>query len=173
MFRDGLLHGSTELECFQPVRPGDEITVTAKIASIRERSQMAFVTFEISYTNQKRELVARCQQTMIGYKTAVLIACSLQIGAIIADASENDINRIYAFGYNIGMAFQLQDDYLDTFGSDNFGKKLGGDIIENKKTYLFIKAPPDFHSHLIELSLLIGNLPRGKEPINEPISSIF
>ncbi len=69
MFRDGLLHSSTELECHQPVRPGDEITVTGKIANIRERSQMAFVTFEISYTNQQRELVARCQQTMIGYKT--------------------------------------------------------------------------------------------------------
>ena len=69
MFCDGLLHGSTELECYQPVRPGDEITVTGKIANIRERSQMALVTFEISYTNQQRELVARCQQTMIGYKT--------------------------------------------------------------------------------------------------------
>jgi hypothetical protein len=69
MFRDGLLHGSTELECYQPVRPGDSITVNGKIASIRERSQMAFVTFEIIYTNQKQELVARCQQTMIGYQT--------------------------------------------------------------------------------------------------------
>ena len=69
MFRDGLLHGSTELECYQPVRPADSITVNAKIASIRERSQMAFVTFELTYTNQKQELVARCQQTMIGYQT--------------------------------------------------------------------------------------------------------
>jgi len=69
MFHEGLLHGSTELECYQPVKPGDEITVTGKIANIRERSKMAFVTFEISYTNQKQELVARCQQTMIGYET--------------------------------------------------------------------------------------------------------
>lgn len=69
MFRDGLLHGSTELECYQPVRPGDKITVTAKIANIRERSQMAFVTFEITYTNQRHNLVAKCQQTMIGYQT--------------------------------------------------------------------------------------------------------
>jgi len=69
MFHDGLLHGSTELECYQPVRLGDSITVNAKIASIRERSQMAFVTFELTYTNQKQELVARCQQTMIGYQT--------------------------------------------------------------------------------------------------------
>ena len=69
MFGEGLLHGSTELECYQPVTPGDSITVNGKIASIRERSQMAFVTFEITYTNQKQELVAKCQQTMIGYQT--------------------------------------------------------------------------------------------------------
>ena len=69
MFQDGLLHGSTELECYQPVRPGDKITVTGKIAGIRERNRMAFVTFEISYTNQKHELVAKCQQTMIAYQT--------------------------------------------------------------------------------------------------------
>ena len=71
MFRDGLLHGSTELECYQPVRPGDRITVTSKIANIRERpsSKMAFVTFDITYRNQRQELVAKCQQTMIGYDT--------------------------------------------------------------------------------------------------------
>jgi len=69
MFPEGLLHGSTELECYQPVRPGDEITVIGKIANIRERSKMAFVTFDITYTNQRRELVARCQQTLIGYET--------------------------------------------------------------------------------------------------------
>jgi len=69
MFPDGLLHGSTELECHKPVRPGDRITVTGKITNVRERSRMAFVTFEITYTNQQRELVARCQQTMIGYQT--------------------------------------------------------------------------------------------------------
>ena len=69
VFRDGLLHGSTELESYQSVKPGDEITVAGKIANIRKRSQMAFVTFEITYTNQQRELVARCQQTMIGYRT--------------------------------------------------------------------------------------------------------
>ncbi len=74
MFRDGLLHGSTELECYQPVRPGDRITVTVKLTNIRERQgsrsgKMAFVTFDITYRNQKGELVAKCQQTMIGYET--------------------------------------------------------------------------------------------------------
>jgi len=71
MFPGGLLHGSTELECYQPVRPGDNITVTVKLGNIRERqsSKMAFVTFDITYINQKSEMVARCRQTMIGYDT--------------------------------------------------------------------------------------------------------
>ena len=74
LFRSGLLHGSTELECYQPVRPGDSIAVNAKIANIRERmgtksGKMTFVTFELTYRNQRGELVARCQQNMIGYET--------------------------------------------------------------------------------------------------------
>jgi acyl dehydratase len=70
MFPAGLLHGSTELESYQPVRPGDRITAAIKIAGIRERpsSKMAFVTFDLTYRNQRRKLVARCQQTMIGYE---------------------------------------------------------------------------------------------------------
>jgi len=71
MFPEGLLHGSTELECYQPVRPGDRIAVTVKIASIRElrSSKTVFVIFALTYTNQKHELVARCRQTMVGYST--------------------------------------------------------------------------------------------------------
>jgi len=77
---------------------------------------------------------------MIKYKTAVLIACSLKMGAIIANADKKDADLIYEYGINLGLAFQLQDDFLDTFGTDEFGKKVGGDIIENKKTYLIIKT---------------------------------
>ena len=70
---EGILHGSTELECYRLVRPGDAITVIAKIANIRERQssrtgKMVFVTLEITYKNQRQELVARCQQVFIGYK---------------------------------------------------------------------------------------------------------
>lgn len=76
---------------------------------------------------------------MIKNKTAVLLACSLQMGAIIAKAEEKDLKNIYDFGINLGIAFQLQDDYLDTFGNqETFGKQIGGDITENKKTFLFI-----------------------------------
>jgi geranylgeranyl diphosphate synthase type II len=78
---------------------------------------------------------------MIGLKTAVLLAASLKIGAMLAEAPEPDCNRLYQFGFNLGMAFQLQDDYLDTFGNqESFGKKIGGDIVANKKTFLLLKA---------------------------------
>ena len=78
---------------------------------------------------------------MIEYKTAVLVAVAMKMGAIIAGASDEDQNRCYEFGKNLGIAFQLQDDYLDAFGNpETFGKQVGGDIIENKKTYLYLKA---------------------------------
>lgn len=78
---------------------------------------------------------------MIEYKTAVLVAAAMQMGAMIADASESDTQLIYEFGRNLGIAFQLQDDYLDAFGDPKtFGKQVGGDIMENKKTFLYLKS---------------------------------
>jgi len=78
---------------------------------------------------------------MIEYKTAVLIGAAMKMGAIIAQTSEANADLIYEFGLNLGIAFQLQDDYLDAFGDPKtFGKQVGGDIIENKKTYLYLKA---------------------------------
>jgi geranylgeranyl diphosphate synthase type II len=78
---------------------------------------------------------------MIELKTAVLIAASLKIGAILGGASEKDANDLYDFGKHLGIAFQLQDDLLDTYGDpDLIGKKLGTDIVDNKKTYLVIEA---------------------------------
>lgn len=78
---------------------------------------------------------------MIEYKTAVLVGAAMKMGAIVAETSEENKNLIYDFGLNLGIAFQLQDDYLDAFGNpETFGKQVGGDIIENKKTYLYLKA---------------------------------
>lgn len=78
---------------------------------------------------------------MIENKTAVLVAAAMKMGAIVAQTSEENANLIYEFGLNLGIAFQLQDDYLDAFGDPKtFGKQLGGDIIENKKTFLYLKA---------------------------------
>jgi geranylgeranyl diphosphate synthase type II len=76
---------------------------------------------------------------MIKLKTSVLVGSALQMGAIIAEVSDEQSSKIYDFGLNLGIAFQLQDDYLDAFGDPEiFGKQVGGDIIENKKTYLYL-----------------------------------
>lgn len=78
---------------------------------------------------------------MIRLKTAVLLGCALKCGAIIAGASKHDADALYDFGINIGLAFQIMDDLLDVYGNpETFGKKIGGDILCNKKTYLQIKA---------------------------------
>jgi geranylgeranyl diphosphate synthase type II len=78
---------------------------------------------------------------MIGLKTAALLAASLEMGTVTAGASKEDVQNVYDFGYQIGIAFQLQDDILDTFGDPEvFGKKIGGDIVQNKKTFLILKA---------------------------------
>ena len=78
---------------------------------------------------------------MIGLKTAVLIACSAKMGAIIGGASEEQCELLYKYGYDLGLAFQVADDWLDTFGDTKvFGKAIGGDILNNKKTWLMIRA---------------------------------
>jgi len=78
---------------------------------------------------------------MIRLKTAVLIACCVKVGAIMAGADPQDAENIYNFGENLGMAFHLQDDLLDAFGdTSKFGKEIGGDIVTNKKTFLYLKA---------------------------------
>ncbi len=78
---------------------------------------------------------------MIDYKTAVLLGAAMKMGAVVANASEECSQRIYNFGRYLGIAFQLQDDYLDAFGDpETFGKQVGGDIISNKKTFLYLTA---------------------------------
>jgi len=78
---------------------------------------------------------------MIRLKTAVLLGAALKMGSIVADAKLEDQQKIYDFGIQLGLAFQMQDDYLDTFGNvETFGKQIGGDIMENKKTWLVLKT---------------------------------
>lgn len=78
---------------------------------------------------------------MIALKTSVLLGCSLKMGAVLGGASKGNTDHIYAFGKNLGIAFQIQDDYLDAFGDpEKFGKQVGGDILSNKKTFLLIRA---------------------------------
>lgn len=80
-------------------------------------------------------------EKMIGLKTSVLLACSLQLGAILGGSGLGNQQHLYEFGRNLGIAFQVQDDYLDAFGDPKrFGKKQGGDIMANKKTFLLLQA---------------------------------
>ena len=93
---------------------------------------------------------------MIRLKTAVLLAASLQMGALVADADEGDQKNLYEFGIGIGMAFQIQDDILDCYSDVAvFGKMTGGDIVENKKTLMYLKAlelaSPEQHDRLVAL----------------------
>jgi len=77
---------------------------------------------------------------MIKYKTAVLLAGCLQTGAILSNAADSDADALYEFGINLGLAFQIQDDLLDLYSDHSFGKVRGGDILQNKKTYLYLTA---------------------------------
>jgi geranylgeranyl diphosphate synthase type II len=91
---------------------------------------------------EEREIVSEQEYIqMITHKTAVLLAASLKMGALSADADSVDSGNLYEFGKYLGLSFQLQDDYLDLYGDPEvFGKNIGGDIVSGKKTYLIIKA---------------------------------
>lgn len=101
---------------------------------------------------------------MIDLKTGVLVASALKMGAIIANAAPQQANLIYNYGLNLGIAFQLQDDYLDTFGDDSFGKRIGGDILEGKKTFLVLKTMELADAHdLKELKDILSSREKSTE----------
>ncbi len=104
---------------------------------------------------------------MIDYKTAVLLGAAVKMGAIVAEASDECKENSYEFGRNLGIAFQLQDDYLDAFGdSESFGKQIGGDIIANKKTFLYlVTLQKSSKSETDELIKLFSETP--KDPKNK------
>jgi len=95
--------------------------------------------FDIDFET-KNDVTIADYLKMIQFKTAVLVAAALKIGAFIAGADEKEAQKVYDYGLNLGTAFQLQDDYLDVFGEEDFGKIRAGDIIENKKTWLYLKT---------------------------------
>lgn len=98
---------------------------------------------------QRTDVTEREYLEMIRLKTSVLLACALQIGALLGGASEADARALYAYGEKVGLAFQLQDDYLDVYGDfETFGKAIGGDILCNKKTFMLINALAHAPEHL-------------------------
>ena len=112
---------------------------------------------------------------MIELKTAVLIGASMKMGAIVAKASDNEQENIYEFGKNLGIAFQIQDDFLDTFGDEKkFGKVIGGDIIENKKTLLYVKSMEIFtEQDKMELTKLYSSTHLDESKKIEEVKELF
>ena len=118
---------------------------------------------DMDFENADRVPMAGYMQ-MIGLKTAVLIACSAQMGALIAGAPEEECRAIYAYGYDLGLAFQVADDYLDAYGDASvFGKPIGGDIVNNKKSWLTVKALECGAKGLEEALALPAETPEQKE----------
>ncbi|MEL6941838.1 MAG: polyprenyl synthetase family protein [Bacteroidota bacterium] len=111
--------------------------------------------YDVDFETQDNVKIAEYLK-MIELKTSVLLAAAMKIGALAAGTSIENANHLYEFGKNMGIAFQLQDDYLDTFGDpEKFGKKVGGDIAKNKKTFLILKAlevaSPELSNRLLSL----------------------
>ena len=139
----GILSGDVMLiwsyECLNAY-PGTLFKELTSLFSATARKVCEGQQYDMDFPNQKHVSQQEYIQ-MIAYKTAVLLGCSLQMGALVGGATKEASQPFYNFGIELGLAFQLQDDYLDAFGDpETFGKQVGGDIIENKKTMLFLLA---------------------------------
>ena len=123
----------------------------------------------------RNDVTANEYLNMIRLKTAVLLGCALKTGAIIAGAPVAQAASLYRFGENLGMAFQLQDDYLDVYGDPAvFGKKIGGDILNDKKTYLLIEAQQQAQGDdLALLNRYVGNSDVAPEEKIEAITGVY
>jgi geranylgeranyl diphosphate synthase type II len=121
----------------------EDSIITAKIIKVFNKCAIEVCEgqqFDIDFETRNDVTILEYLR-MIELKTSVLLAAALEIGAFLGKSSEKDAKNLYEFGKNIGIAFQLQDDILDTFGDpEKFGKKVGGDIAQNKKTFLFLKC---------------------------------
>ena len=126
-------------ECLEPYK-NDQFVALVKLLTKTSLEVCEGQQYDIDFETRDDVTIPEYLR-MIEYKTAVLVGAAMQMGAIVAKASLKDQQAIYDFGRYLGIAFQLQDDYLDVFGDpERFGKQIGGDIIENKKTYLYLKA---------------------------------
>lgn len=117
-------------------RKGEVLDIFLQTAIEIDEGQQFDIDFETREDVREEEYIE-----MVRLKTSVLLACALKIGATMADAPSQDTEALYRFGEKLGVAFQLQDDFLDVYGDyKTFGKRIGGDILCNKKTYMLINA---------------------------------
>jgi geranylgeranyl diphosphate synthase type II len=130
----------------------DEVTMS-QLTKIINRTAVKIYEgqqMDMDFETQKKVSIDEYKE-MIRRKTAVLLGAALEMGAVVANASELNKKAVYDFGIQLGLAFQLLDDYLDAFGNpETFGKQVGGDILENKKTFLYLKAIENADTHQAE-----------------------
>ena len=120
--------------------PADKLPAILKLFNDTAAQVCEGQQYDMDFESES-EVPMEMYMKMTGLKTAVLIACSAKMGAMIAGADARTCDYLYKFGYDLGLAFQITDDYLDTFGDQSvFGKKIGGDIVNNKKTWLLTRA---------------------------------
>lgn len=159
--------------CLQEVS-ADYIHWILKLFNQTAREVCEGQQYDMDYeTNDQVSLEQYIQ--MIKLKTSVLLAASLKMGAIVGGATRHNCDRLYGFGKNLGIAFQLQDDYLDCFGDpEKFGKQVGGDILRNKKTCLLIKAQELTHGADLErFNQLLAWQPANKNEEAEKVEGIL
>jgi geranylgeranyl diphosphate synthase type II len=130
------------LQSYEYLNATDSTRVHALISLLNKTGAQVCEGQQLDMDFEKKEIVSLDQYlSMIELKTAVFLAASLRMGAMVGGAGEGDQKNIYAFGKNLGLAFQVQDDWLDSFGDPStFGKQRGGDILANKKTFLLVQA---------------------------------
>jgi geranylgeranyl diphosphate synthase type II len=159
-----------QLEVYEPQLQVELFRLFSKTALEVCEGQQWDVEFE-----QRTDVTIPEYLQMITYKTAVLVACALKMGALIGGASATQAQLLYDFGMNLGIAFQIQDDYLDAFGNpETFGKQVGGDIIENKKTYLYLIAKQSENRSLVEeLEQWFGTQPENPSEKIARVKQIF
>jgi len=139
----GILSGDAMLIASYQLFEGYDANTFKELVTLFSKTAMEVCEgqqFDIDFETRSDVTISEYIE-MIRLKTSVLLAAALKTGSIIGGASDEDAKEMYQFGIHLGIAFQLQDDLLDTFGDPKtFGKQVGGDIIENKKTYLYLKA---------------------------------
>lgn len=130
------------IHAYQYIAQNDAKVLAPLLTIFNDTAAKVCIGQQLDMNYEQREGVSIVEYIeMIRLKTAVLLGAALQMGATVANAKEKDALALYQCGVNLGIAFQLQDDYLDVYGdSDKFGKRVGGDIAENKKTFLLLKA---------------------------------
>ena len=163
-----LILSYTLLEKYDPETQKELLKLFNETALLICEGQQLDLDFE-----QKNDIDYENYLKMIKYKTAVLLASSLKMGGIINNVNSSDSEALYECGINIGLAFQIQDDYLDLFGNqDKIGKRVGGDVIENKKTILYHMCKRNSNSEQLDLLNHLYNSKEVKAKV-EKAKSLF